>query len=476
MTKKIISAVAAFLIVASAGTFITGVQYSSANLTASAETDKDGKEYTVGTYGSLTYHKYDNRVIIAGCDDSAETVKIPAVIENRVVAEIGEGAFANCENLKEVTIPVNIVIIQPNAFYGCTNLETINLGSDVGIIDTYAFYGCTSLTSIILPKSVAYVEDHAFSGCESLTEITVLNPDCKIADSPATISTSNEGDNGIINYSGVICGYDGSTAQAYAEKYGYTFESLGKAPERPGESYTMGTYQSLIYFKYADYVVIKECDDSVEVVEIPAEIEGLPVIKIVGDGFYGCKNVKQVTIPNTVREISACAFMHCGITSVTLPESVVKLGNCAFSNCEDLTEITILNPVCIFYGFNDLISNGRDENNDNKTYYGGVIRGYENSSAKAYAEEYGYKFESIGEVPYILGDVNEDIMINSTDASLVLTEFSLLLTGQESSLTPDQFKAADVNRDGTIDATDASMILAYYAAVSTGTTPSWDQQ
>ena len=36
-----------------------------------------------------------------------------------------------------------------------------------------------------------------------------------------------------MNYKGTIHGYDGSTAQAYAEKYGYTFESLGAAPEAP---------------------------------------------------------------------------------------------------------------------------------------------------------------------------------------------------------------------------------------------------
>ena len=33
------------------------------------------------------------------------------------------------------------------------------------------------------------------------------------------------------------------------------------------------------------------------------------------------------------------------------------------------------------------------------TYYDGVIRGYSNSPIEAYAKKYGYRFESIGEIP-----------------------------------------------------------------------------
>lgn len=68
----------------------------------------------------------------------------------------------------------------------------------------------------------------------------------------------------------------------------------------------------------------------------------------------------------------------------------------------------------------------------------------------------------------LLGDISFDGVIDSSDASLILAEYSKILVGKESILRKEQAKAADVDRDGTIDSTDASWILAYYSAISTG--------
>ena len=69
---------------------------------------------------------------------------------------------------------------------------------------------------------------------------------------------------------------------------------------------------------------------------------------------------------------------------------------------------------------------------------------------------------------YSLGDVNKDSLINADDASAVLTEYSIVSTGQPGSMSEAQKKAADVNSDELVDADDASAILTYYSYVSTG--------
>lgn len=74
----------------------------------------------------------------------------------------------------------------------------------------------------------------------------------------------------------------------------------------------------------------------------------------------------------------------------------------------------------------------------------------------------------------MLGDVNQDSSVDSSDASLVLSEYAALSTGGQSSLNDKQKKAADVNKDGVINSSDSSMILSYYAEISTGGKPSWD--
>ena len=56
------------------------------------------------------------------------------------------------------------------------------------------------------------IGDSAFSYCENLTSVTVLNPECEIYDYESTICNSYD-----YKYSGVIKGYSGSTAEAYAK-------------------------------------------------------------------------------------------------------------------------------------------------------------------------------------------------------------------------------------------------------------------
>lgn len=89
-----------------------------------------------------------------------------------------------------------------------------------------AFCDCKSLKSVTIPDLVTKICSGAFSCCDSLKSTTLLNPDCKIAYDPDTISNGYDGFADVY-YNGVIRGYENSTAQAYAEKFGYKFERSG---------------------------------------------------------------------------------------------------------------------------------------------------------------------------------------------------------------------------------------------------------
>lgn len=60
--------------------------------------------------------------------------------------------------------------------------------------------------------------------------------------------------------------------------------------------------------------------------------------------FYGCSNLTNVSIPNTVKTIGSYSFIGSGITTITIPDSVVSIGTYAFYNSQ-LTSVTIGNSV-----------------------------------------------------------------------------------------------------------------------------------
>ena len=69
------------------------------------------------------------------------------------------------------------------------------------------------------------------------------------------------------------------------------------------------------------------------------------------------------------------------------------------------------------------------------------------------------------EIPYTLGDVNEDGVVNANDAARILMAAARIGAKRDSGLTEAQALAANVNGDSAINANDASIVLRYSAAI-----------
>ena len=107
------------------------------------------------------------------------------------------------------------------------------------------------------------------------------------------------------------------------------------------EEPSQGTYDQLIYTKYADRVEITGCDKSISgSLEIPAEIDGLPVTAIGANAFNFCQELLSVVISDNVQSIRELAFGGCSsLTSVIIPANLKEIQLAAFENCENLKEI-----------------------------------------------------------------------------------------------------------------------------------------
>ena len=181
-----------------------------------------------------------------------------------------------------------------------------------------------------------------------------------------------------------------------------------------------------------------------------------------------------LVIPSTVKHIAGGAFVYTGegalfgapvirdpSVSVEIPSSVETIGSAAFEGCE-ITDITILNPDCKIHEYSGIAPKE-------------TISGYENSTAQAYAEQYGCTFKSLGAAPepgadVLLGDVNQDGKVDASDAADLLIALANVGAGAESGLTDAQTAAADADGNGTLNAGDAATILQYAAFIGAGGT------
>ena len=148
---------------------------------------------------------------------SLKTVEIPST-----VTAIYSGAFSYCSKLASITIPSGVKQIGADTFQDCRSLKSVTLPCGITTIESGLFSGCTSLSSVMIPPTVTTI-DSAFGGCTSLKSIKI----------PASVKKFH-GYNGFGHEyvvfedisSIVIYGYKGSTAEAFAKHFGYTFKTL----------------------------------------------------------------------------------------------------------------------------------------------------------------------------------------------------------------------------------------------------------
>lgn len=58
--------------------------------------------------------------------------------------------------------------------------------------------------------------------------------------------------------------------------------------------------------------------------------------------FYGCKNLKQIDLPDTLMSIGDCAFSSCSsLRELIIPNSVIEVGECIVSGCTSLEKIYV---------------------------------------------------------------------------------------------------------------------------------------
>lgn len=101
----------------------------------------------------------------AECEDLREII-LPESLE-----EIGKEAFKNCRSLQKIRFPESVKDIEEAAFQGCRSLRELKLPEGIGKFGKAAFLGCESLEKVVLPGSLKSISRYGFAGCKNLNGI-----------------------------------------------------------------------------------------------------------------------------------------------------------------------------------------------------------------------------------------------------------------------------------------------------------------
>jgi len=183
------------------------------------------------------------------------------------IVSIWSDVFANCTSLKEFTLPENTTSVSFGLFKNCSSLEKVVLPDTVESINFQAFSGCNSLKEIDFPDHSIFISKQAFSGCTSLESIDF---------------------------------YPEAGDYSFIDEYAfYGCTALKNA--------------NLLGVRYIAESAFARCTSLEQVIMTPGDNTD-PVVnlnKIGRSAFSGCKNLKSIYIPQTVKTIEANAFAGC---------------------------------------------------------------------------------------------------------------------------------------------------------------------
>lgn len=259
------------------------------------------------------------------------SVEIPAS-----VVSLGDGVFADCASLTQITFEEGsaLTAIPAYAFSG-TGITSITLPATVRAVGSFAltatpitsfsyaptadatfgdsvFYNCAQLEAITLADNIRIMGDYVFAGCTSLTRVTLPSL-------TALGAYTFAGNNNLIN---VTFGANSTVTGSY------TFVNVNLMPDY---SITLTGLAKLATVKLGGGVT--EIGEAV---------------------FYGNQSLTTIDLKNA-KVVGAYAFFGCSnLTSVTGIANVTDFGEYSFANCSSLNNFSIASAKNIsryaFYG------------------------------------------------------------------------------------------------------------------------------
>ena len=365
---------------------VDGVSYKMASLEDFVVTVVGASASEIIIPDSVVYDK-NYAVKVIGNSAFSGNTELKSVVISEGVTTLGSSAFADCSNLRSISIPSTLVngnfsynvrgySTYSPAFYGCTGLESItvaeghpnldsrndcnaliwtNEGQDevhlmmgckttvipdgVTVIGEYAFHS-TDIEKVIIPNSVTRLGYGAFFQCSNLTTLQIGS--------------------GLTEFS-----YAGDVSEPFISCYNLRTividETNPLVDSRNNCNAIIETATNTILLG-CNGTTIPEGVTAVnpdafskchylESLYVPASLTSIPL-----GSFNGCRRLKSIVVDeantmydsrnncNAIIETATDTLIR-GCMNTIVPEDVVCIGHCAFAECLGLEEILIPDAV-----------------------------------------------------------------------------------------------------------------------------------
>ena len=273
------------------------------------------------------------------------TTTIQSVVIEPGVTSIGYWAFANCTNLKNISLPDGITLIEADAFYN-SGLTSIVLPNSVTEVQESAFSNCKQLAVCDLGRGIKHIGKNCFWDCTALKSL-------KWSDCLETI-----GSGCFISWGSGSSSELGKIPLQDTLVFPATFRSMdeifdcytnvkvvvwnARRPEGSGMGPLYNYYHSYDKIIVGDEVEVIPTNlfrdqSTIDTIILPESIESIGA-----NAFNGCKKLQYVNIPENVQSIGKAAFYNCSaLTSLELPESISEIYGSTFYGCKSLRRIRL---------------------------------------------------------------------------------------------------------------------------------------
>ena len=356
------------------------------------------------TYGDFEYTLEDDYTCtITGYKGSAANVTIPSTIYGYKVCKIGYESFEDNNNIRSVTIPKYVEIIDNGAFKGCHSLNSVTFPSGLKTINNGAFSN-TNIKKVTLPNTVTVISDDAFSYCENLSSLTLSNK----------------------------------------------LESVGYDTFAYCKSLTSVNLPNSL--KYADWFLFRDCT-SLKTVSIGSGLKEWHSQGDYGFIFKGCTALESITVSSSNNNYSSAnGIMYDKKkteilvypqakkdTTYTVPSTINTLYGVSTNNNPYLKTITI--PASVTDIRDHAVGYIEDDWDYNKVS-GFTIKGYKGTAAERYARNNDFNFVQLQIVP-------TSVALNKTTLTLD--------TGKTSNLKATVYPSNAANKKCTWSSSNTSV-------------------